>query len=194
MDDVDLQAQPDALLLARVRRQPAGFAILFERHADDIAAFLVREARSKEIGLELTAECFAQALASAHRFRAPQDGSARPWLFGIARHLLASYRRRDVVESRARARLGMLAETTFAQHDDIVDELMLGDLGLHTDVTEALNRLPGEMRQALELRVADGLAYGEIATRLGCSPGAARTRVSRGLAALRADLERRSPA
>lgn len=48
----------------------------------------------------------------------------------------------------------------------------------------ALAELPRGYREAVVYRVLDEMSYDDIANRLGCSPAAARTRVSRGLAAL----------
>ena len=44
-------------------------------------------------------------------------------------------------------------------------------------------------REAVELRVVDELEYREIASRLGCTEGSARTRVHRGLARLASLME-----
>ena len=59
-----------------------------------------------ELAADLTAEVFAAAIVSAGSFR-PELGSARAWLFGIARHELAQSWRRGRVEAQARRRLGM---------------------------------------------------------------------------------------
>jgi len=48
----------------------------------------------------------------------------------------------------------------------------------------AVADLPSRQSEALTLRVARGLSYPEVAGLLGCSEGAARVRVSRGLARL----------
>jgi DNA-directed RNA polymerase specialized sigma24 family protein len=48
-------------------------------------------------------------------------------------------------------------------------------------VTSALGGLKGDQREAVILRVIDGLGYAAVADRLGCSEPAARARVSRGL-------------
>jgi RNA polymerase sigma-70 factor (ECF subfamily) len=59
-------------------------------------------------------------------------------------------------------------------------------------VEAALGRLPEGERRAVELRVVDELAYAEIAARLSCTEGAARTRVHRGLARLNRLMEVRA--
>jgi RNA polymerase sigma-70 factor, ECF subfamily len=48
-------------------------------------------------------------------------------------------------------------------------------------LADALDELPKHERQALELRVVEGLAYAEVAGRLAIRPVAARLRVSRAL-------------
>ncbi len=55
---------------------------------------------------DLTGEVFAAVLESLDGFR-PELGSARGWLFGIARHELAQLWRRRRVEAGARRRVGM---------------------------------------------------------------------------------------
>jgi RNA polymerase sigma factor (sigma-70 family) len=51
-------------------------------------------------------------------------------------------------------------------------------------LNEAMSRMSTSERAAVELRVVGELEYSEIAAQLGCSEGAARTRVHRGLARL----------
>ena len=56
------------------------------------------------------------------------------------------------------------------------------------DVDVALDALPAGQRHAVRARVLDECSYEEIAAAQRISPLAARQRVSRGLAALRAHL------
>lgn len=48
----------------------------------------------------LTAETFARAWMSRRRFRNQRDGSALPWLFGIAHNVLRESAQRDGIETR----------------------------------------------------------------------------------------------
>jgi RNA polymerase sigma-70 factor (ECF subfamily) len=68
--------------------------------------------------------------------------------------------------------------------DRLAADQMLGSLD------ERLAGLPEPQRDALELRVVDGLDYEEIGQRLAISAEGARTRVFRALATLRAQIER----
>jgi RNA polymerase sigma-70 factor (ECF subfamily) len=61
--------------------------------------------------------------------------------------------------------------------------------GLRAAMAVALCELPDGERRAVELRVVEELGYAEIAARLSCTEGAARTRVHRGLARLNRLME-----
>lgn len=58
-------------------------------------------------------------------------------------------------------------------------------------IAEALETLSADQRDAMRLRVIDGLPYPEVARRLACSEQSARQRVSRGLRRLAAVLQER---
>ena len=56
------------------------------------------------------------------------------------------------------------------------------------DLMDRLSALPGRQRAAVVLRYYNGLTDAEIADELGCSTGAVRSYISRGLAALRVQM------
>jgi RNA polymerase sigma-70 factor (ECF subfamily) len=173
----------DAQLLRASRKRPDAFAVFYERHASSVYAHLRRSVDGREVALELTAETFAQALRSAHRYREGK-GSAGGWLTGIANNLAGTYRRRGRVEDRARRAYGIREQTTFSDpHDETADRL---DAEARREaLSDAIALLPADQRDAVELRVLEEAPYGVIATRLGCSEAVARVRVHRGLARLR---------
>ena len=135
---------------------------------------------------DLTAETFAEALASRQRFR-DVGAPGRAWLFKIAQRQLFRFVRTEHVSERARRRVGMqrlvLAEDDIEQVERLVDFE-----GFGARVRDAVASLPPSQSAALMLRVGEGLAYRQVALRLGCSEGAARVRVSRGLSALADEL------
>ena len=175
----------DAELLRAARRDPEAFCEFYERHALRLRAWLRRECGSTETATDLTAETFAQALVSLGRFRGTDDEQAAAWLYGIARNLLAQYRRRQRVDttSRRRLRLPIRDYGDFEESDEHLDAAaMTRDLHL------ALAELSEGERAALTLRVVDQLPYDEIAHRLALAPPAARMRVARALQSLRTRL------
>ena len=135
-----------------------------------------------QVAGELTAETFAQAALSVRRFRDRGDGTALPWLYGIARNLLRRYHERERVETRARERLGMTVRTYDLDVDEANARADAARLG--PTLAAALGSLPASQRQAVELRVVADLPYEQVADSLGCSEVAARIRVTRALGTL----------
>jgi RNA polymerase sigma factor (sigma-70 family) len=167
------RARADAELLHAADED--GFTELYRRHALTIYTWF--GARVAWAANDLTAETFAQAWLSRRRFRDDREGSALPWLYGIARNVLRDSARRDRVETRARDRLGLPLELVDDDAYDAVDDR----LSPRRSLAEAVERLPEDERRALELRVVDELPYAEIAQRLALRPAAVRLRVSRAL-------------
>lgn len=174
----------DEALLAATPADAAAFGEFYGRYEDVILLFFLRRTGSPELAADLTAETFAAALTSVERFK-PGPTPAVGWLFGIAKNTLAVSRRRGRVEQRARRRLGLpplllddeaLDRVTAVEHDG--------------EVTARLAELPAEQRAAVAARVLDERRYADIADEIGCSEAVIRKRVSRGLATLRAQLDR----
>jgi RNA polymerase sigma-70 factor (ECF subfamily) len=168
----------DAALIAAARTDARAFRELYDRYAERVLGYHLRRTRDEDAAHELTAETFAQAWLVRARFRDECDGSAGPWLFGIARNVLLMSVRRRRLEAVARERIGLPAEAIGAE------EAWLDGLD------EALDALPDAQREAIRLRVIDEKPYADVADALGTTPGAARVRVHRGLSALRERLSK----
>jgi RNA polymerase sigma factor (sigma-70 family) len=177
----------DAQLLASTDSDPEAFARFYERHEVLVVAYLMRRVRDPETAADLTAEVFAAALESASRYR-PVGDTAVPWLLAIAHNTLVSSLRHGRVEEAARHRVGMLEVVTLgAESVRRIEQTVAGDAWVH----DLLARLPEEQRAAVRARILDERSYEEIAAELEISSLVARKRVSRGLARLRNELERR---
>ncbi|MDA0160843.1 sigma-70 family RNA polymerase sigma factor [Solirubrobacter ginsenosidimutans] len=174
----------DEELLRLTPKRPAAFDVFYVRHERLVVAYFRRRTTSAELAVDLTAETFVAALASAKRFR-PGETPAVAWLLGIARHKLLRSIERGRVEDRARRRLG-------AQRLEFDDEELERVDALDTKPAhELLAALPPSQAEAVRARVLDEEPYDVIAARLRCSELVARKRVSRGLATLRDVLEER---
>ena len=173
----------DAELIASSGHDPQAFRELYDRYAETIHAFLLRRTSDREAALDLTAETFAQVWTSRHRFVDQKDGSAAPWLFGVARNVLsrAARERRMINEASEALRItnGRSAATPDTSWID----------GMDADLENAMATLPEAQRIAVELRVLSDRPYDEVAEALDCTPTAARIRVSRGLARMRTSLQ-----
>lgn len=171
----------EALVCARspVDAGPS-FEAFYLRHQRLVVAFHVRRVRDAELAAELTAETFAQALASRQRFRPGGSGSAVRWLFGIAANVLATSARAASKQQRVRDAL----EISVPLLDD-PQLRRIEQAGETSAVLDALEELPPDQRDAVRAYVLGDLSYEEIAEQAGTTNVAARKRVSRGLAALR---------
>jgi RNA polymerase sigma factor (sigma-70 family) len=183
----DDPAPSDAQLILGSLEDPDRFGELFDRHASDVLGWFARRTGCAQAAADLMAETFASAFTSRRRFQ-DTGAPARAWLFTIARRQLGRYQRRARVDERARRRLGV--EPVVLTDIDLERVEQLADLvGLRETLDRHLAELPSGIGQALRLRVGAGLAYPEVAAQLGCSEGAARVRVSRGLARLASTME-----
>jgi RNA polymerase sigma-70 factor (ECF subfamily) len=175
----------DEELLRRTPKQPAAFDVFYLRHERLVVAYFRRRTGSADLAVDLTAETFVAALASARRFR-PGETPAVAWLLGIARHKLLRSIERGRVEDRARRRAGAPRLEFDDQELERVDSLAAS-----VSADELLAALPPAQAEAVRARILEEAPYDEIATRLRCSELVARKRVSRGLATLRNVLEER---
>jgi RNA polymerase sigma-70 factor, ECF subfamily len=174
----------DAALLRDARTDAGAFRMLYDRYAERVYGFHLSRCRDADAAHDLTAETFAQAWLSRARFRDEAAGSAGPWLFGIARHVLSGSVRRGRLERAACRRLGILERLDREPATAEPDETW------HDGLDAAVAELPATQREALRLRFADDLAYEELAFELQTTPAAARVRVHRGLTTLRTLLTR----
>jgi RNA polymerase sigma factor (sigma-70 family) len=171
----------DADLLVAARSDAGAFRELYERHAARIYGYHLRRSQDPHAAHDLTAETFSQAWLSRARFRDEADGSAAPWLFGIARHVLLVSVRQGRMERAACERLGVLTGADREAAPEPSERWLDG-------LDEALASLPAAQQDAIRMRIVDDLTYDEAAARLDVSPEVMRTRVSRGLSALRKHL------
>jgi RNA polymerase sigma-70 factor (ECF subfamily) len=133
---------------------------------------------------EHAADDVLQEVWLAARRAGPREGtSARAWIRSVARKLTLRRRRDDD------ARRGH--EGSAAQRDDAPrPENAVERMELQRRLAEAVLALDEPYRTAVIERHLDGLSPGTIARRAGISREAARQRVARGIARLRARLDR----
>lgn len=178
----------DAALLAG--DTPAMFAEVYRRHAVAVVGWVYRRTFDAHLAADITAETFAQALLHRKRFRGDSE-SALPWLIGIARNLLRRYHRRQRIDERSRRKLGMPIRDIDPESERRIEALVEVE-AWRPRLSAALDSLPDSQRDAVRLRVIDELPYSDVASRLECSEGAARVRVSRALSTLQRVLEEQS--
>ncbi len=146
----------------------ARFSRLYEENWQDLLDYARRRAATAEDAADLVAETFL--VAWRRLGNVPPGARTRLWLFGVARRLLANQRRGELRRDRLADRLrGELA--TAVANDAAPDP--------DGAVVCALERLEEKDREILLLAGCEELAPAEIATVLGISPVAARSRLHR---------------
>nr|WSY52907.1 RNA polymerase sigma factor [Streptomyces sp. NBC_00886] len=167
---------------AAAARDPQLFEEFYRRHVDTITSFVARRVADPHTVADLTAEIFLAALDSAHTYR-PGLGSETAWLYGIARNVVSSERRRLARESALDRRVSgrrLLEPDDIARLEDKLDAESPGRRAL-----AALERLPDGERALMELIAVDQLTVTEAATALGIRQVTARVRLHRARKSLR---------
>jgi len=158
---------------------PDAFRSVFDRHFDAVHRYLARRVGRARAD-DLASQTFVVAFERRASFR-PDAGDARPWLLGIATHLLMNDRRSEKRSLDAVGRLSARAEPALSFTDHAPPEL-------DPEVAGALAGLDGDMRDVLLLVAWGELSYEEVAEALAIPVGTVRSRLSRARAHVRARL------
>ena len=182
----DLQQVSDAALVVSIGRwSEAALAEAYRRHGGAVLALARRVIRNQQAAEEVVQEVFLDLWRSPERFDA-QRGTLRSFL--LARTHGKSV---DVVrsESSRRAREDRTARETATAGYDL--EHQVWDLAVAGAVREALDELPAEVRQPIELAYFGGHTYKEVAAMLETPEGTVKSRIRAGLGRLRSTLAER---
>ncbi|MBI3467061.1 MAG: sigma-70 family RNA polymerase sigma factor [Planctomycetes bacterium] len=136
-----------------------------------------------------------QALVAAaerfEQFRGTTAAQWQGWLVAIVRNETLNLQRFWHQECRDVGRDEVLLPSTMNQ-EAASGRCTPSEIAIRREravrLTAAIERLPAEYRQVIELRNSQGLAYSEIASRLGRSEDAVRQMWVRALQRLRRDL------
>lgn len=184
----DPSVASDEALLARIRERDSGaLRALFQRYQGRVYHFVMRRLHDPGLAEEVVADVFFEVWRSIDHFQ----GASRPstWIFGIA-HFKATGAHRD----RSRFKRASVVPTKVESLHRVPDGHDAGARLVAREelqiVHRALDGMPVDQREVLELAVIEGLPYEEIAQRLGVPEGTIKTRVSRARARLRRGIER----
>lgn len=163
----------------------SAFEALVERHSPAVYRYFRTACGDRDQAWDLVQETFLRVYKHRAGFR--PDGTFRHWMFVIAANLARSDRRtrqrKPTPPSLDQVDAGEFAASAPGPEAAAVDAERL------TRIRAALEALPPQQRDALRLRLLEGLSFEAIGDALDCPTGTARTRVHYGLKALRAKLE-----
>lgn len=171
------------------RGPDAGAAAEFERlyraNVGAVTAYFARRTTDPHTVADLTADTFVTVITSFGSFD-PRKGTARSWVFGIARHVYAAHCEACDRQRHALRRLAGRRTLDQDQVTELLDRIDAERAG--RDMLAGLCTLPANDRALIELVDIAGLRPKEAAAALGLSPGAARMRLLRTRRWLRAHI------
>jgi RNA polymerase sigma-70 factor (ECF subfamily) len=183
----DETVRDEQLIVQVARGDRRAFEALYDRYAASVFGLALRILGNREQAEEAVQEIFWRVWQRAQSFDPAR--SFAPWLFGIAHNYCIDELRRRRVRPQS-----VYEDDEHPILSSIPDETDVGEAALLGEqrrvVLDALQELPKEQRQALELAYFGGLTQQEVADRLGSPLGTVKTRMRLGLQKLRAILQR----
>jgi RNA polymerase sigma factor (sigma-70 family) len=146
------------------------FRLIYDANYASLLGYALRRGRTVEDAADIVAETFLVAWRRLDDIPAGEE--ARPWLYGVARRVLANQRRGERRRERLEVRL-LLEPRGWASAPGAESAVDLDT------VARAFAKLPEGDREILELVAWEGLAPRELAIVLGCPLVTARVRLHR---------------
>lgn len=185
MQTVDLSGARDRELVRRVGGgDEDAFRRLFRRYGPTALSLARRIVRQPFLAEEIVQEVFLAVWRDPGGYDA-ERGSVRAWLMGMTHHRAVDAVRREEASKRRAAEA--LPETDVEDPAVVVVE----ELGIPEErkaVRSALDGLPADQRQVIELMYYRGLSQSRIAERLQLPLGTVKSRTLLGMRRLRAAL------
>jgi RNA polymerase sigma-70 factor (ECF subfamily) len=180
-----LRSLADEDLMQLVRRgQAPAFEVIYERHCQAAFSLAYRMVGARGVAEDVVQEAFLAIWRSGGRYERSR-GSVRTWLLGIVHNRAIDALRRSFVHEKRRA------------SDEGLEELL--ETGERTDVEAArheeaatvraaLEHLPADQSQVIELAYFGGFTHTEIAEMLQTPIGTIKGRMRLGLQKMRHSL------
>lgn len=176
------QALADRNLLRQAAHDTNHLAALVRRYRAPLFSFVYRFVGDPETAEDIVQETFLRCLRHKHQYPAIEQVST--WLYTIAGNLAKT-------ELRRRKRwhwvpIGPMPEEEerVSCYEPVDSDPLPGEYTdarkVRSSVARAIDELPAEFREAVELRDLNGLSYEEIAKIIDCPVGTVKSRVNRG--------------
>jgi RNA polymerase sigma-70 factor (ECF subfamily) len=182
---VEPRKQGLASLVAQVAKgDTAALAALYDAAAPQVFGLATRILGDATAAEEVTADVFVQVWQKAPTYD-PRRGPALPWLLLLARSRALDRRRAG---AGARTHTEPIDAATTVASDEPGPLATIEIAERRRLVVRALDLLPAEQRQALELAYWRGLSHAEIAAAIREPLGTVKTRIRTAMLRLRSAL------
>jgi RNA polymerase sigma-70 factor, ECF subfamily len=181
----DLRSLADEDVMQLVRRGDAhAFEVIYERHSQAAFSLAYRMTGTRAGAEDVTQDAFLSLWRSGARYDRAR-GSVRTWVLGIVHHRAIDALRRATVHDRRRASdEGIEARFESRERTD-VEAARREEAGT---VRRALDLLPADQCQVIELAYFGGFTHTEIAEMLDAPVGTIKGRMRLGLRKMRAQI------
>ena len=168
-------------LIVSAQNNPARFAPLYDKYHRQIFLFIFKKVKNEEIAGDITSTVFLKALLNIKKFKF-QGFPLSSWLYRIASNETNMYFRKSKKTSEVEI-----------MESDVIDLMTEMKEGVDEDRQEmliaALNNLPLELTELIELRYFEKMSFKRIGEIKGISEGNAKIRVYRVIEKLKTILK-----
>jgi RNA polymerase sigma-70 factor, ECF subfamily len=181
----------DRQLVERAQRgDKRAFELLVEKYQRKLARLLSRFIRDPAEVEDVTQEAFIKAYRALPAFRG--DSAFYTWLYRIgintAKNYLMAMGRRAPTSTEVEAEEAEGFEEGEQLRDINTPESLLLSNEIAETVNSTIERLPEELRTAIQLREIEGMSYEDIAQVMNCPIGTVRSRIFRAREAIAEQL------
>ena len=182
---VDAAALPtdESLMLAWAGGELRAFETLYARHRSRLYSFLLRQLRDAAVADEMFQDVWQRVIAARAGWQ--PDAAFTTWLFRIAHNRLNDHwraaRHRPPAPGDAEERVARMSDTR-------TPETQLSEFEQRRRLQLAMEQLPDEQREVLQLRLEQELSLEEIAEITGVGRETVKSRLRYAMDKLRAGL------
>jgi RNA polymerase sigma-70 factor (ECF subfamily) len=181
----------DRQLVARAQRgDKRAFGLLVEKYQRKLARLLSRFIRDPAEVEDVTQEAFIKAYRALPAFRG--DSAFYTWLYRIgintAKNYLMAMGRRAPTSTEVEADEAEGFEEGEQLRDISTPESVLLSNEIAETVNSTIEKLPEELRTAIQMREIEGMSYEDIAKAMNCPIGTVRSRIFRAREAIAEQL------
>jgi RNA polymerase sigma-70 factor, ECF subfamily len=181
--DIRNLADEEVMQLVQAGR-PQAFELLYDRHGGAAFSLAYRMVGSRVAAEEVTQEAFLSIWRSRRRYD-PARGSVRTWVLGIVHNRGIDALRRSTVHDRRQVPSEGIEEVREAPERTDFEVARRQEAA---SVRTAIDELPDEQSQVIELAYFGGFSHTEIAEMLETPVGTVKGRMRLGLEKLRRSL------